>query len=92
MQFTLVPTTVPANLVIRQVCDSDAVCQGYESMRYDGTPEDAIRVAEIVSNRVFEKYEDASNIQSAIIATNENGKPRWAIWPNFKGMEEIARR
>lgn len=77
------------NLVIRQVCDRHGAVLDHLVERHDGSPQDMIAAAERVSRRMFALYDDASNIASQIIATDETGIARWTISQNFRFIIEI---
>jgi hypothetical protein len=77
------------NLVIREVCDRHGNVLDYLVVAHDGSPESMIQAAKRVSERMFELFEDASNIASQILATDDVGVPRWSISPNFKLLTEI---
>lgn len=72
------------NSIIRQVRDRDANNLGTIIEPYDGTMEGARAAAQRASDRMWDEYGDASNVESRIGATDENGKPKWAISPNLK--------
>src|SRR5205807_5280891 len=69
--------------VLREVCDSDGQLLGVLHAPYDGSVEDAVKVAESITDLMYIKFPDASNIQSRIGATDEAGRGRWTISPNF---------
>lgn len=77
------------NRVIRQVCDRYGNVLDYVVEGHDGSPEGMIAAAQRVSKQMFDLYEDASNIASQIVATDEHGRPRWSISPNFRVLTEI---
>jgi hypothetical protein len=82
-----------ANRVVREIRDFNSRRLGFISENYDGTPEDMIRVAEAISDQMFEEYgPEVSNGESGMIATDETGQPRWRISPNFRHIEEIGMR
>jgi hypothetical protein len=78
-----------ANVVIRDVRDRDGNKLGDIIEPYDGTETGARKAAERASNRMWDGYQDASNIQSRIGATDENGRPKWAISPNFAHISPV---
>jgi len=77
------------NLVIRQVCSRYGEAFDHLVERHDGSPESMVAAAERVSRRMFELYDDASNINSRLVATDERGLPRWTISPNFRVITEL---
>jgi len=80
------------NTVVRQVCNDDGRQLGVLSGQYDGTPEDMVRVAQLITDQMFDEYgADCSNMESGIVATDESGVPRWKISPNFRHVEEIRK-
>jgi hypothetical protein len=79
---------LPPNTVIREVCDRSAEKMGYVHGAYDGTPEDMVRVAQEITEQMFSEYNDASNSESRIFATDETGKLRWRVSPNFQHVVE----
>jgi hypothetical protein len=82
-----------ANRVVREIRDFNSHRLGFISENYDGTPEDMIRVAEAISDQMFEDYgPEVSNGESGMVATDETGQPRWRISPNFRHIEEIGMR
>jgi hypothetical protein len=81
------------NTVVREVCNDDGRRLGMLSGQYDGTPEDMVRVAQLVTDQMFDEYgADCSNMESGIVATDESGVPKWKISPNFRHVEEIMRK
>jgi hypothetical protein len=80
------------NTVVRQVCNQDGRQLGMLSGQYDGTPEDMVRVAQLITDQMYDEYgADCSNMESGILATDETGVPRWKISPNFRHVEEIRK-
>jgi hypothetical protein len=77
------------NLIIRQVCSRYGEVFDHLVERHDGSPEGMIAAADRVSQRMFELYDDASNIASQIVATDERGLPRWTISPNFRVITKL---
>lgn len=81
------------NTVVRQVCNDDGRQLGMLSGQYDGTPEDMVRVAQLITDQMYDQYgADCSNMESGIVATDESGAPKWRISPNFRHVEEIIRK
>jgi len=77
------------NTVIRQICDRHANVIIYLAERHDGTPQGMLEAAKRVSRRMFDTFDDASNIESMIIATDADGKARWSISQNFRIVTEL---
>jgi len=78
------------NIVFRDVCDFDGNHFAIEMMKYDGTPENAVMIAEKLTQQISYKYgTEWSNIQSRIGATDEHGKPKYTISPNFRHIAEV---
>ena len=75
--------------IIRQVRDRAGHVLGYIAAKHDGTPVGMITAAKAVTDRMFMLFDDASNINSLIIATDAGGVPRWLISPNFRFITEI---
>ncbi len=78
-----------ASVVIRQARDRAGQVLGYVTARHDGTPAGIIAVAQAVTERMFLAFDDVSNINSPIIATDADGTVRWIISPNFRFITEI---
>jgi hypothetical protein len=77
-------------VVLREVCDSYDEVLGVLCVHYDGSVEDAITAAERITNLMYRRFGDASNIQSRIGATDEAGRGRWLISPNFSHVAEVG--
>ncbi len=77
------------NLVIRQVCSRQGEVIDHLAERHDGTPVGMVAAASRASRRMFERYDEASNINSPIVATDEHGLLRWAISPNFRVVSQL---
>ncbi len=78
------------NLVVRDVRDFEGHSIAVLTEPYDGTESGAIEAARRVSERMFREYPRASNIESRIGATDEQGNPKWAISPNFRSISEVG--
>lgn len=76
--------------VVREVCDADGQRLGVVHARYDGSVDDAVRVAKSITEMMYARFPDASNIQSRIGVTDENGRGRWIISPNFSHVAEAG--
>src|SRR5208337_2902097 len=84
----LAKTKTAPNTVVREVCDMEGRRIGFVSGKYDGTPEDMVRVAQQITDQMFDEYgSDCSNMESLIMATDESGVPKWTISPNFTHVE-----
>ena len=79
---------IPPNTVIRQARDRDGRLLGHFASKHDGTPAGIVAAAKHVSDEMFLTLNDVSNINSAILATDETGAARWTISPNFRHIEE----
>ena len=86
---TVKPQNRP-HMVVREVRDRDDKLLGYEYFPYDGTPEDALAKAELVTTQMWEKYPDASNMGSRILATGKDGKPLYVMSPNLQHVAEMG--
>ena len=78
-----------ASAVIRQARDRAGHVLGYVTAGHDGTPAGIIAAAQAVTERMFLAFDDVSNINSPIIATDADGIARWIISPNFRFITEI---
>lgn len=81
---------IPPNTVVRQACDRCGRVLGHFASAHDGTPEGMVAAAKRVSDEMFLAFDEVSNINSAILATDERGEPRWTISPNFRVIEEVG--
>ena len=81
-----------ASSVIRQARDRSGQVLGYLTARHDGTPAGIIAAGQAVTERMFLTFDDVSNINSPIIATDADGAGRWIISPNFRFITEIDAR
>jgi len=79
-----------ANVVIRDVRDRDGRRLGRITASHDGTTDGVIAAARAATDRMYAEYSTASNIESRICATDEGGKPRWAVSPNFLHLAEAG--
>ncbi len=79
-----------SNVIVRDVRDNEGNKLGTITEPYDGTEQDARTAAERLSNRMFEQYPDASNVESRIGITDASGNPKWIISPNFRHIAEIG--
>jgi hypothetical protein len=79
-----------SNVVVRDVRDRDGYKLGRIIEPHDSTEDGVIAAARAATDRMYAEYSTASNIQSRICATDEYGKPRWAVSPNFLRLAEIG--
>ena len=82
--------SLPPNTVVRQARDRSDRVLGHITARHDGTTEGMVAAAKRASDRMFLAFDEVSNINSEIVATDEIGAPRWTISPNFRVIEEIG--
>lgn len=75
--------------VIRQIVDDDGRLLGIVTKKFNGSKEEAIRVAKEITLSMFKIYPNASNIQSKIHAYTNNGKCWLEISPNFNIIYDI---
>ncbi len=90
---SLTQSSKPTNYeleVLREVCDSAGQLLGVMHAPYDGSLADAVKVAESISELMYLSFPDASNIQSRIGATDEAGRGKWVISPNFLHVAEVG--
>jgi|SRR5579864_8997949 len=78
------------NLVVRDVRDSYGNKLGTVVEPHDGTETGVILAAQRATEKMYAEYPEASNIQSRIGATDENGNPAWSISPNFRHLAQIG--
>ena len=78
------------NVVLRHVCDSSGVCIGIVIQPHDGTEAGLITAARRATRRMYLEYAEPSNVESRIAATDDTGKLRWCISPNFQHLAEIG--
>ncbi len=78
------------NVVIREACDRDGVVLGHLVASHDGTPEGLVAAARRATQRMFDAFADACNVNSRIIATDATGRPRWRVSPNLAVIDELA--
>ena len=77
------------NTVFRVARTNDGNMIGIILGKFDGTIEDAIKVAQEISTDMFNKYPDASNIQSLIGIVDQKGKFKYTISPNLKIVSDV---
>ncbi len=82
--------SIHPNTVVRQACDRRGRVLGHFGSAHDGTPEGMVAAAKRVSDEMFLASGEVSNINSAILATDQTGAPRWTISPNFRVIEEVG--
>lgn len=83
------PSKFDPNVVFREVRDNDGNVLGWVQKPYDGSKAGARKAAEEISDEMFNRYEDASNIQSRIGATDGEAKPKYTVSPNFKNVNDV---
>jgi len=74
--------------VFRLIVDSDGHILGVITKKFNGTKEDAIRIAKDITSEVFKVHPNSSNIQSIMGAINKKGVLQFNISPNFKYIHE----
>lgn len=80
---------LPKSSVIREACDFDGKQITIIAKPYKDTLEDMLKSAKSIEKEMYYIYE-ASHVNSRIFATDESGKPKWAISPNLKHIAEIG--
>jgi hypothetical protein len=78
-----------ANILVRELRDSEGNPLGEITIEHDGTPEDIQSSAAELNSLMESEYPNASNIQSRFLAFDENGEAKWTISPNLKKVAEI---
>lgn len=78
------------SVVVRDVRDRSGARLCILVARHDGTVSGITTAARQVTDRMYADCPDASNIESLIVATDDTGKPKWAISPNFSHLGEIG--
>jgi hypothetical protein len=76
--------------VFREVCDWYGERISILHAPYDGTIEDALRVAERITECMYRVYHEARSVESRIGATDEHGRAIWVIAPNFQHVAEVG--
>jgi hypothetical protein len=76
---SLVNLRVPKleNVVLRELRDRDGRKLGRIIQPHDGTEAGVIAAAQAATDRMYAKFSTASNGESRICATDDNGNPRW---------------
>jgi len=83
--------TTKGPMVVREARDFQGRRLGLYARPYDGTLQDAVRVAEAISKQMFAELDpEVSNGESLIFVTDVSGTPRWEVSPNFQMVEEMA--
>jgi hypothetical protein len=75
---------------VRQARDRDGRVLGHFACRHDGTLKGIAAAAQRASDGMFRIFDQASNIESPIIAADADGVVRWSVSPNFRHIEEIG--
>jgi hypothetical protein len=78
------------NIVVRDVRDRNGNRLGTIVEPHDSTEDGIIAAAQRATDRMYEEFSEASNIQSRIGATDTTGRPQWSVSPNFKHIAEIG--
>jgi hypothetical protein len=78
------------DVVVRDVRDRNGNSLGTIVEPHDTTEDGVIAAAQRATDRMYEEYPEACNIQSRIGATDATGRPKWSISPNFKHIAEIG--
>ncbi len=78
------------DVVVRDVRDRNGNRLGTIVEPHDTTEDGIIAAAQRATDRMYEEYPEASNIQSRIGATDATGRPQWSVSPNFKHIAEIG--
>jgi hypothetical protein len=76
------------NVIVRNVRDAQGNRMGLVVEPHDGTEAGVIAAAQRATDRMYAEYPEASNIESRIAATDDSGRPKWAISPNFQHLAE----
>jgi len=71
------------SVVIQDVRDRDGYKLGRVVEPHDGTEDGVIAAARAATVRMYAPYPAVSNVQSRICATDDRGRPNWAVSPNF---------
>lgn len=90
MTHSRIPVPVRSNVVIRDVRDRDGYKLGRVIEQHDGTEAGVIAAARVATDRMYAEYSTASNIESRMCATDDSGKPRWTVSPNFLHLAEVG--
>lgn len=78
------------NHVYREVISYDGKHLGMTEAQYDGTKEGVVKAAKEATREMYEKYDEASNINSRMIASGKDGRPKYSISPNYKHVSEFG--
>jgi hypothetical protein len=78
------------NVVVRSVRDRDGNHLGTVIAPHDGSEAGIVTAAQTATQMMFDQYAAACNVESRIGATDEEGRPKWAISPNFRHVAEIG--
>lgn len=80
---------LPPNNVFVDARDYNANRIGVYCMGHDGSEEDMVNTARKLIGELG-NYVEYSGIQSRLLASDEHGKPAYAISPNFLHIAEIG--
>lgn len=78
------------NVVVRDVRDAQGNQMGIVVEPHDASEAGVIAAAQRATERMYAEYPGASNIESRIAATDDSGRPKWSISPNFQHLAEIG--
>jgi len=78
------------NIIIRDVRDRTGIRLTTITARHDGTAAGIVGAARCLTDRMYTDFPEASNIESRILATDDAGKPKWIISPNFNHLAELG--
>jgi hypothetical protein len=77
---------LPPNSVIREVRDNSGKSLGFIAIPHDGTIDGIKKVVKESERGMYEKYPEASGVQSRIGATDQNGDAGYVISPNGRNV------
>lgn len=80
---------LPKSSVIRELRDFDGKFITVICKPHNGDFEDMLESTKDIEKEMHYIYE-ASHVNSRILATDESGKPKWAISPNLLHIAEIG--
>lgn len=80
---------VMANRVIADARSMDSLPIGIYSAAYDGTMEDAAAKSQLLRSFLGMSFGTWSNMETRTAATDERGRPKWAISPNGRNFTEL---
>jgi len=89
MNYSIIKNGVLKNFVIREIRDFEGNILGYAKYQHNGQVAGIMESAQKLTSILEQELGGWSNINSRIFATDESGKIKWAISPNFKHLAEI---